>query len=229
FNPASYSDSITLYISQAGTVMDTATISFKEYTAENFSPKLASAEVRSTDPIVWTTEAPITKVDTSLIFIYSESDTAGVYIEDSIFMMRSLNLIPKKRFKEFTIEVPEGAITNFFEKVNDTINAAIKTLGRDDLGNLDFIVKADSTTYPLILKIYSENGKKIIHESSFNGGTTVNFRNQKPGVYKAELILDKDGNGKWSTGNYLEGKQPEKVLYYSESIEIRANWDLELE
>lgn len=229
FNPASYSDSITLYISQAETVMDTATILFKEYTAENFSPKLASAEVRNTDPIVWTTEAPITKVDTSLIFIYSESDTAGVYIEDSIFMMRSLNLIPKKRFKEFTIEVPEGAITNFFEKVNDTINAAIKTLGRDDLGNLDFIVKADSTTYPLILKIYSENGKKIIHESSFNGGTTVNFRNQKPGVYKAELILDKDGNGKWSTGNYLEGKQPEKVLYYSESIEIRANWDLELE
>lgn len=229
FNPSSYNDSITLQIFQAGTITDTATLLFKEFKAENFVPKIASSEVRNTDPIVWTTEAPITKVDTSLIFVYHENDTVGVSIEDSIYMLKQLRLIPNKRWKDFTIEIPQGAITNYFNKVNDTIHASLKTLGRDDLGNLDFVVKTDSTPYPLILRVFTEKDKKIIHESSFNGGTTVQFRNQKPGLYKAELILDKDANGKWSTGNYLEGKQPEKVLYYSEEIEIRANWDLELE
>ncbi|AEV33630.1 hypothetical protein Oweho_2666 [Owenweeksia hongkongensis DSM 17368] len=229
FNPVNYTDSITLQIFQAGTITDTATLLFKEFKAENFTPKLTSNEIRNIDPVVVLTEVPVTKVDTSLIFIYNETDTAGVSIEDSIYMLKQIKLIPQKRFKDFTIKIPQGAITNYFEKVNDTTEARLKTLGRDDLGNLDFVVKTDSTPYPLILRIFTEKDKKVIHESSFNAGTTVKFRNQKPGLYKAELILDKDGNGKWSTGNYLEGKQPEKVLYYSEDIEIRANWDLELE
>lgn len=229
FNPENYTDSITLHIMQSGAIKDTATLLLKEYKAENFSPKITSYQVRNTDPIISSTEAPIAKVDTSSIFIYNETDTAGVYIEDSVFMMTKLALMPEKRSKDFTIVIPEGAITNIFGKVNDTVIGNIKTLGRDDLGNLDFVVKTDSTTYPLVLRIYGEKDKKVIHESSFYAQTTVKFKNQKPGMYKAELILDKDANGKWSTGNYLEGRQAEKILYYKETIEIRANWDLELE
>lgn len=229
FNPMEYTDSLRLHIFHDTLSLDTVTILLKEFKLENFVPTLVSPTIRNTDPIIWTTEAPISKIDTSLIFIYNESDTTGVHIDDSVYMLKKIKLIPNDRFKDFTLEIPKGAISNYFGVTNDSTKAIIKTLARDDLGNLDFVVKTDSTPYPLILRVFTEKDKKVIHESSFNAGTTVKFRNQQPGLYKAELILDKDGNGKWSTGNYLEGKQPEKVLYYSEDIEIRANWDLELE
>ena len=36
-----------------------------------------------------------------------------------------------------------------------------------------------------------------------------------------------NGNGKWDTGNYLKMMQPEKVSYYPDVIDVRANWELE--
>lgn len=229
FNPKYHVDSLRFIISQSKTILDTVTVHFKNFKAEGFSPQISSYEVRYADPIVLTTKMPISKVDTSRIFIYHDTDTVGVTITDSIYYSTRIALVPEKRFKDYSLVVKQGAISNIFEKDNDTLISKIKTLGRDDLGSLDFVVKADSTPYPLTLRIFNEKDKNTVHQSSFNGGTMVKFVNQKPGIYKAELILDKDGNGKWSTGNYLRGQQPEKILYYNEPIEIRANWDLELE
>jgi len=43
------------------------------------------------------------------------------------------------------------------------------------------------------------------------------------------LIIDANENGKWDTGDYLKNKQPERVIYFDEKIEIRANWDHEFQ
>jgi hypothetical protein len=50
-----------------------------------------------------------------------------------------------------------------------------------------------------------------------------------PQPYKLKVILDKNGNGKWDPGNYLKKQQPEKVIYNTEAVNIRSNWDLDLE
>ena len=40
------------------------------------------------------------------------------------------------------------------------------------------------------------------------------------------LIKDKNGNKKWDTGNYLKKIQPEMVYYSPDTIELRANWEI---
>ncbi len=50
----------------------------------------------------------------------------------------------------------------------------------------------------------------------------------EPGKYKLKVIFDTNDNGKWDTGKYLAGIQPEKVKFYQGEINVRANWDLEL-
>jgi hypothetical protein len=47
----------------------------------------------------------------------------------------------------------------------------------------------------------------------------------KPETYRIRVIFDTNDNGKWDTGNFLEHKQPERVLHYPAPIEIRANWE----
>jgi hypothetical protein len=44
-----------------------------------------------------------------------------------------------------------------------------------------------------------------------------------------KIIYDTNDDGNWTTGNHLTKRQPEKIIYYSGDITIRANWDLELE
>jgi hypothetical protein len=43
-----------------------------------------------------------------------------------------------------------------------------------------------------------------------------------------KLIHDRNGNGKWDTGDYLGRKQPEAVEFHAGKINIRSNFDLEL-
>ena len=40
------------------------------------------------------------------------------------------------------------------------------------------------------------------------------------------LIEDANNNDKWDTGNYLKKIKPERVYYFSNELEVRANWDL---
>jgi hypothetical protein len=47
-----------------------------------------------------------------------------------------------------------------------------------------------------------------------------------PRSYSLRLIADENNNGQWDTGNYLENKQPEKIITYPKSITLRSNWEM---
>jgi hypothetical protein len=55
------------------------------------------------------------------------------------------------------------------------------------------------------------------------------FRYVKPGEYYARIILDKNGNGLYDTGNYSEKRMPEEVRYYNELINLKANFNVRQE
>lgn len=50
----------------------------------------------------------------------------------------------------------------------------------------------------------------------------------QPGDYKLKYVADADENGNWTPGDYWNKKQPEKVFWYAEPINLRANWDIDL-
>ena len=48
------------------------------------------------------------------------------------------------------------------------------------------------------------------------------------GVYEIRIIHDENENGIWDTGVFLERKQAEAISYYPEKIQLREDWDLEI-
>ena len=94
-----------------------------------------------------------------------------------------------------------------------------------DFGNIRFNLQGD-IEYPIILQLTNEKGvtqREIIAPEP----RLFEFNNLPPGKYLLRLITDQNGNGKWDTGSFLEKLQPEKVQYYPQTIEVRANWELE--
>jgi phage tail tube protein FII len=60
-------------------------------------------------------------------------------------------------------------------------------------------------------------------------GEKLNFTKLVATKYQLRLVVDENQDGKWTPGNYSENKQPEKVFYYPEEINLRANWELEID
>ena len=56
--------------------------------------------------------------------------------------------------------------------------------------------------------------------------TVIDFPLITAGEYSLRVIYDENGNGKWDSGKFLQGKQPERVSYYTEKLDVRAGWEL---
>jgi len=56
----------------------------------------------------------------------------------------------------------------------------------------------------------------------------IEFNYLPPETFTLKLIHDRNNNGKWDTGDYLEHLQPEEVLFNPGSITIRSNFDMEV-
>jgi hypothetical protein len=97
----------------------------------------------------------------------------------------------------------------------------------EDLGTLVFNVSADSGQ-AYLLQILKEDDAPC-RFLPFKDSIRVVFKNELPQKYKVFLIRDFDEDGEWTTGDFILGHQPELRIPYAEGLEIRANWELDLE
>ena len=80
---------------------------------------------------------------------------------------------------------------------------------------------------PLVIQLL-DSKEKILREKYISKNSTVQFGFLKPTAYKLKIVYDNNNNRKWDTGNYLEKILPEKVSYYKGNIDVRSNWDVEI-
>jgi hypothetical protein len=126
-----------------------------------------------------------------------------------------------------------GYFTDIFGNTNDTIKLIVKAQEEKYYGTLKLKLNVPPGNYILQLLDSKEN---VVKEDWITNTGMIDYSFLKPGAFKLKLIYDgvtntkwSLGNRKWDPGNYLEKKQPEKVLYYDQPITIRSNWDLEID
>ena len=108
---------------------------------------------------------------------------------------------------------------------NDTLQYNVVSQSLEDYGNVYLDVIRNSTS-KFILQMIDSNGDVIREFKNVNQDTTYNFDYIRPGKYTFRLIEDTNNNDIWDTGNYLKKIKPESVYYFSNELEVRANWDL---
>ncbi|MDP2236062.1 MAG: Ig-like domain-containing protein [Bacteroidales bacterium] len=146
---------------------------------------------------------------------------------DSIGLQYVLN-VPDFEFDGgYSLLAPDSIFFGLNGNVNDTIALAFKVPALTDYGNL-FLKINPEITGQMIIQLLNPK-EDVLEERIVNGSTELAFEHMKPGKYKFKAIHDRNGNGRWDTGDLVKGLQPEKVYYYSKELEIRPNWDLEEE
>jgi hypothetical protein len=125
--------------------------------------------------------------------------------------------------KEYQITVDSASIFSIYGKWNNSMSATFKTQLEEEYGNLYVTIKGvEPNGFGELL----DGSEKVIKVSQVYDGELI-FEDIKPGKYFLRYIDDKNGNGKWDTGNYSEGCQPEAVYYFPSFFEIRKFSDYE--
>ncbi|PWI31063.1 hypothetical protein DI383_04345 [Flavobacteriaceae bacterium LYZ1037] len=128
----------------------------------------------------------------------------------------------KTESNRYYIQVLPKAITDFFNNKNDTLNYSLSTKSFADYGNIR--VNLNNVTYPVIVQLTNEKGEVKVEQYS-SKPEPIDFKHVTPSKYYLRVVHDTNKNEKFDTGNFLKNLQPEKISYYPEMVEVRANWD----
>ena len=131
----------------------------------------------------------------------------------------------KEALEKYKIELLPGALTDFYEKQNDTLSYTIVTKNDSDYGNLKVVLE-NVNRFPVIVELTDKDGKVKATEYT-EKNTVVEFIAIEPALYTLRIIYDDNKNKVWDTGNYLEKRQSEQVIYFPKEIDVRSNWDVE--
>lgn len=168
---------------------------------------------------------PLVASNADLIRILDKDSAEVNFSAELLLIKNELQLqFEKEENNQYQIRALPGALTDLFGKTNDTINQQITTKPYSEYGSLMLRLQ-NVNSFPIIAQLTNLEGE-VQAERFSESETNFNFRFLKPAKYLVRVIIDDNGNQQWDTGNYLEKRQAEKIIYHRDTLEVRSNWDL---
>ena len=127
----------------------------------------------------------------------------------------------------YGFEVPDSVFFGIRGRTNERIKADFHVLNDDEYGNIYITIVPPKGMKQVIVQLTDESGN-VLKEQLVSQKEEVMFDFLMPAKYKLRAILDADGNGKWSTGNYHRHTLPETVIEYKDALDLKAGWDIDL-
>jgi Bacterial Ig-like domain len=181
-------------------------------------------------PFNWDFNIPIEAMDTTKWILMRDTVSLRTFTvtQDSL---RPRRLIFEKVWvpdASYQLMLLPGAITGWWQAANvDTLRLTFNVIGEKQLGTLNLSVENIQPGQSYLLQLL--NGKNVVEERRFKAGATMEkliFKHLPTAKYTAQLIEDRNRNGRWDTGNYFESRSPEAV-WRKELEALKANWELE--
>ncbi|WP_396194380.1 Ig-like domain-containing protein [Flavobacterium sp.] len=169
---------------------------------------------------------PLIKFDKTKISIKNKDSLAVDFTTEYDDFLQKLYIDFKKEpLENYKIQLLPGAMVDFFDTTNDTLNYKASTKNLSDYGNLRLVLE-NVKRFPILIELTDKDGKVKYSEYS-EGSKTINFDAIEPAKYVLRVIYDDNKNKLWDTGNFMEKRQTEEVIYFPKEIDVRSNWDVE--
>lgn len=125
----------------------------------------------------------------------------------------------------YAIYIPDSVFLGLNNAWNDTIRLSFRVPDYTDYGNMKLNIQLPDDEV-FIFQLMNARGN-IVREKTVENKTLIQFEHLQAGTYRIKTIHDRNRNGRWDTGDYIKGIQPERVFIFEKEMEIRANWDFE--
>ena len=152
------------------------------------------------------------------------AEIKSIALRDSTLNRRDLMLkVDWEPGAAYTLAVDSLAMTDIYGLQTKPLKIDFNVRKMEEYGNIVFNIPAvrDSA----IVELLDGTDKVVLHTQVKKH--RAELLNLQPGKYYARLFIDRNGNGKYDTGNYDLHLQPEETVYFPGAINLKKNWDVE--
>lgn len=175
-------------------------------------------------------DEPLARFDTSgvhLRLIVDSTETEAPYLLEPLpgrdFSFRLMG--EWRPGQQYVIVVDSAAMTSVFGHRNRRMEQKFNIAKDDEFGSFFVNVQGLDSDTTAIVELLDGRGKVVRRCRAPQG--RADFFYLKPGDYYLRLLLDRDGDGMWTTGEFETGLPPEEVYYNPAKFNVRARWDIE--
>ncbi|SEP14917.1 Ig-like domain-containing protein [Flavobacterium sp. CF108] len=173
------------------------------------------------------TETPLVKFDKSKIKLVNKDSTAVDFTTEYDEFNQKLYVDFKKEpLEKYNFTFFPGALTDFYEKTNDTLLYKLTTKEAADYGNLVLNLK-NIKRFPIIVEITNKKGDEVLASEYSEGSTKIEFNLLVPTQFTVRIIYDDNKNKMYDAGSFLDKRYAEEVFYYQQEVDVRSNWDVD--
>jgi hypothetical protein len=195
----------------------------------NIETNISSGFLKPGQIIVFKSQTPFNKPDTSRIRLYELKDSTKQRViyqltkdtANSCKYYFTANLLQGKKYLFVALR---SSFSNIYNEYSDSIGAKFTLKDPESYNQLtlniknysgDRIIQLLTSSESIISEIYQKKDGKLV------------FPLLEAGAYRIRVIYDLNGNRKWDTGDFDSRQQPEPVSFYFQNLEIKSGWSPE--
>ena len=193
--------------------------------------EVTTSQTSNLDPennvvIHFTMPEPLDSFDLSKIHLEVKVDTLFkpapfTFVPDEKDLLKYNFRADWKCDSTYVIKVDTGAFVNMYGKRVEAFKRSFRIRNIESYGLLK--VRVGDADTCAVVQLLSAQDKPVRTQKVSNG--EVKFTYLPPSLYFLRMFYDRNGNGKWDTGDYSKNSQPEEVYYLNKAINVKANWD----
>jgi uncharacterized protein (DUF2141 family) len=192
------------------------------------TPSITGGTLKPGQNIVFQSLTPLQIPDTSKIRLYV---TEGASRKKILFSLKSdpansCRILMTARYeqgKKYLFVADSAAFGNLYGVKSDSTGIIFSAGKEQNYGKL--ILNITGFTGNRIIQVL-DNNEKILREAIMQKNGKTEFPFLDKGKYRLRVIYDLNGDGKWTTGDYITRRQPEPVSFYPQEIEIYENSEI---
>jgi hypothetical protein len=192
---------------------------------------LLAGSLKPGELIYFKSETPLRQPDTTKVKLYELIETTKKRVpyilkKDSTNLGKYTLTAKLSEGKKYLFVADSASFRNLFNENSDSTGIKFSVRDPESFSNLK--LKVRNCEGPCIIQMLNQS-EKILAQVKINKDGEVEFPLLDPGFYRFRVIYDLNGDGVWTTGDFMSRRQPEPVSYYHQEIEIRKGFNIENE
>ncbi|MBQ7444251.1 MAG: Ig-like domain-containing protein [Bacteroidaceae bacterium] len=125
---------------------------------------------------------------------------------------------------QYRLQMDSASVHSVMGHHNRAFSQEFKTKKAEEYGAL--FIKVQLPDSNIVVQLLNASDKPVRTQTAGADGR-ADFFYLKPGEYYMRCFIDANADGRWTTGDFDLGRQPEEVFYFPKPMTVKAQWEIE--
>ena len=137
--------------------------------------------------------------------------------------MRARIMASLRSGEEYRLRMDDSLFSDLYGHPSDSLHFKLTP---KDYATLTLNI-SNRTGQPLLIEVLDSKDTVVQHSSLQSHHSTLKFIHLPAGEYRLRAVIDRNGDGRWTTGDYTLGRQPEGYRMFDKTLQLREKWEME--